>query len=130
MKKLIAALVILALIVSASVVEIVYLERTYDGVLARLHTVEEKIDADFEHVDSADTVAAMEEVLRYWESRRMISMSMLNHTQTKNIDDRLVMALAHCKVNANNDAAVTVQSAIRQFEDFKADAYPNYTNMF
>ncbi len=130
MKKLIAALVILALIVSASVVEIVYLERTYDGVLARLHTVEEKIDADFEHVDSADTVAAMEEVLRYWESRRMISMSMLNHTQTKNIDDRLVMALAYCKVNANNDAAVTVQSAIRQFEDFKADAYPNYTNMF
>ena len=129
MKKLIAALVILALIVSASVVEIVYLERTYDGVLARLHTVEEKIDADFEHVDSADTVAAMEEVLRYWESRRMISMSMLNHTQTKNIDDRLVMALAYCKVNANNDAAVTVQSAIRQFEDFKADAYPNYTNM-
>ena len=130
MKKLIAALVILALIVSASVVEIVYLERTYDGVLARLHTVEEKIDADFEHVDSADTVAAMEEVLRYWESRRMISMSMLNHTQTKKIDDRLVMALAYCKVNANNDAAVTVQSAIRQFEDFKADAYPNYTNMF
>ena len=130
MKKLIAALVILALIVSASVVEIVYRERTYDGVLARLHTVEEKIDADFEHVDSADTVAAMEEVLRYWESRRMISMSMLNHTQTKNIDDRLVMALAYCKVNANNDAAVTVQSAIRQFEDFKADAYPNYTNMF
>ncbi|MCI8434698.1 MAG: DUF4363 family protein [Clostridia bacterium] len=130
MKKLIAALAILALIVSASVVEIVYLERTYDGVLARLHTVEEKIDADFEHVDSADTVAAMEEVLRYWESRRMISMSMLNHTQTKNIDDRLVMALAYCKVNANNDAAVTVQSAIRQFEDFKADAYPNYTNMF
>ena len=130
MKKLIAALVILALIVSASVVEIVYLERTYDGVLARLHTVEEKIDADFEHVDSADTVAAMEEVLRYWESRRMISMSMLNHTQTKNIEDRLVMALAYCKVNANNDAAVTVQSAIRQFEDFKADAYPNYTNMF
>ena len=130
MKKLIAALVILALIVSASVVEIVYLERTYDGVLARLHTVEEKIDADFEHVDSADTVAAMEEVLRYWESGRMISMSMLNHTQTKNIDDRLVMALAYCKVNANNDAAVTVQSAIRQFEDFKADAYPNYTNMF
>ena len=130
MKKLIAALAILALIVSASVVEIVYLERTYDGVLARLHTVEEKIDADFEHVDSADTVAAMEEVLRYWESRRMISMSMLNHTQTKIIDDRLVMALAYCKVNANNDAAVTVQSAIRQFEDFKADAYPNYTNMF
>ena len=130
MKKLIAALVILALIVSASVVEIVYLERTYDGVLARLHTVEEKIDADFEHVDSADTVAAMEEVLRYWESRRMISMSMLNQTQKKNIDDRLVMALAYCKVNANNDAAVTVQSAIRQFEDFKADAYPNYTNMF
>lgn len=130
MKKLIAALVILALIVSASVVEIVYLERTYDGVLARLHTVEEKIDADFEHVDSPDTVAAMEEVLRYWDSRRMISMSMLNHTQTKNIDDRLVMALAYCRVNANNDAAVTVQSAIRQFEDFKADAYPNYTNMF
>lgn len=130
MKKLIAALVILALIVSASVVEIVYLERTYDGVLARLHTVEEKIDADFEHVDSPDTVAAMEEVLRYWDSRRMISMSMLNHTQTKNIDDRLVMALSYCKVNANNDAAVTVQSAIRQFEDFKTDAYPNYTNMF
>lgn len=130
MKKLIIALGILVLIVTASILEIVYLENTYDGMLERLSVVDRKIDANFEHVDNPDTVMSMQEALRYWESRRVLTMSMLNHTQTKNIDDRLVMALTQCKVNANNDASVSVKSAMRLFEDFKDDALPNYTNMF
>lgn len=130
MKKLIVALAILALIITGSVLEIVYLENTYDGMLERLVKVERKIDADFEHVDNADTIAAMQEVLDYWEKRRTVGMSVMNHTQTKNIDDRLVMAMKQCEVNANNDAAVGIASIKRMIEDFKTDAYPNYTNMF
>lgn len=130
MKKLIAALIILALVITAATLEIVWLDRTYDGVLQRLEAVDRRIDADFEHVDNPDTVRAMEELIAYWENRRTLTMSLLNHTQTKNIDDRFVMTLTQLQVNANNDASVSVKSMLKMFADLKTDAVPNAGNMF
>lgn len=130
MKKLIIALIFLVGVVTASVLEIVYLERTYDGMIERLQAVEVALDVDLDHVDNERTLSAMQETLDYWQSRRNLSMSLVNHAQTKSIDDRLATAMRQCEVNAGNDASVSVRAAIGQFEDFKSDAYPNWTNLF
>lgn len=129
MKKLIAAIVILGLIVAGAIGEIVFLKTTFDNVIEKLEKVDDAILADIEHVNNPTAMQAVQEVTDYWEGKRKYVMGLMNHAQIKNIDDRFAMLRRQVEVNANMDAAITVQSTMRMFEDLYYETIPGFANL-
>lgn len=128
-KKLIAALVILGVIAGASIGEVLFLKNTFDTVIEKLEKVDDAVSDDIEHVNNPTAMQAMAEVTEYWDGKRMLAMGLINHTQVKNIDDRFAMIARQLEVNAAMDAAITVRTTIRLFEDLYYDAYPSFANL-
>ena len=129
MKKLIAAIVILGLIVAGAIGEIVFLKTTFDNVIEKLEKVDDAILADIEHVNNPTAMQAVQEVTDYWEGKRKYVMGLMNHAQIKNIDDRFAMLRRQVEVNANMDAAITAQSTMRMFEDLYYETIPGFANL-
>lgn len=129
MKKLIAAVVILGLIVAGSIGEIIFLKTTFDTVIEKLEKVDDAVLADIEHVNNPTAMQSLAEVTDYWEGKRKYVMGLMNHAQIKNIDDRFAMLRRQLEVNANMDAAITVQSTMRMFEDLYYETIPGFANL-
>ena len=129
MKKLIAAIVILGLIVAGAIGEIIFLKTTFDTVIEKLEKVDDAVLADIEHVNNPTAMQSLAEVTDYWEGKRKYVMGLMNHAQIKNIDDRFAMLRRQLEVNANMDAAITVQSTMRMFEDLYYETIPGFANL-
>ncbi len=129
MKKAVIILVVFAVMVSAMIVEIVYVNRFYNGIQKDLEVIAESIERNEEHVENDETVALCDAILEKWEKGKKIVLMLQNHNTVRNLDEKIVSLGAVVKSDNFNDAVIFVQSAINFIDDVLLDSMPYLSNL-
>ena len=129
MKKAVIILVVFAVMVSAMIVEIVYVNRFYNGIQKDLEVIAESIERNEEHVENDETVALCDAILEKWEKGKKIVLMLQNHNTARNLDEKIVSLGAVVKSDNFNDAVIFVQSAINFIDDVLLDSMPYLSNL-
>lgn len=129
MKKAVIILVVFAVMVSAMIVEIVYVNRFYNGIQKDLEVIAESIERNEEHVENDETVALCDAILEKWEKGKKIVLMLQNHNTVRNLDEKIISLGAVVKSDNFNDAVIFVQSAINFIDDVLLDSMPYLSNL-
>lgn len=129
MKKAVIILVVFAVMVSAMIVEIVYVNRFYNGIQKDLEVIAESIERNEEHVENDETVALCDAILEKWEKGKKIVLMLQNHNTVRNLDEKIISIGAVVKSDNFNDAVIFVQSAINFIDDVLLDSMPYLSNL-
>ena len=128
MKKLIVISVVFALMIAASIWEIVYTSDVYGYMLKELTAVEETMFL-YESTDNDETRAHMDNVMDKWEGSKEILFCLGNHTILRAVDEKLVSLKTMVNIDYLDDAKVIVGNAISLVEAISNDAHPVLTNL-
>ena len=129
MKKAVIILVVFAVMVSAMIVEIVYVNRFYNGIQKDLEVIAESIERNEEHVENDETIALCDAILEKWEKGKKVVLMLQNHNTVRNLDEKIVSLGAVVKSDNFNDAVIFVQSAINFIDDVLLDSMPYLSNL-
>lgn len=129
MKKVIVILSVFAVMLVAMILEIVYVNRFYNGMQSDLEAIAVSIEANEENVDNASTVAMCEAVVKKWDKGKKLLLTLQNHNTVRNLDDKIVSLAAVVKSDNYNDAVIFVRSAINYIDDILLDSIPFLSNI-
>lgn len=76
-----------------------------------------------------DAEKKIDELLDYWESRRILLQALINHTVVKSVEERLFSLKQQSRTEQWEDLTVTSEALVTYFRGLKDDTHPTLPNL-
>ena len=129
MNKVVVILVVFALMLSAMIGEIVYVNDFYGDLQSDLETIALSIDANEENVDNTRTSELCDKLVKKWEKGKKLLLTLQNHNTVRNLDDKIISLKAVVDSDNYNDAVIFARSAVNYIDDVLLDSMPFISNL-
>lgn len=130
MKKLIVVLILFIIMISLGIGEIFYTTKFFDKIYDELTEVRISMDAHPDSFDNEDTISKAESLLKTWEDNKNFILMLGNHNIMRSVNEKIVGLSEMVRVNATEDAEVSMSILLSLVSELKKDNYPTLTNIF
>lgn len=129
MKKVIIAFTILFILLTFSVIEIIYTNKVYDELAVVQTKISDEIDKDEKNIDTPQAKALSKQCYEYWLKHRAKLMSLCSHMVMLELDKSIVKQQTLININQYPDCKVETMTIRNMLTELKKTSLPLLYNL-
>ena len=129
MKKGLAVIIIAAIMLTACILEIIYVHNTFTKMDVMVESLLVEIDKDEENVKRAQTLDKANEIKNYWDKRKRLTEIMLNHILLIEYDARITRVKSNIETNERELSVIDGDQLQKMTKQLKELHTPHFHNI-
>ena len=130
MKKGLTVIIIAAVMLTACILELIYVRNTFSKMDVMVESLLVEIDKDGENVKRAETLDKAAEIKSFWDKRKRLTEIMLNHILLIEYDARIARVKSNIETNERELSVIDGDQLQKMTKQLKELHTPYIHNIF
>jgi len=130
MKKGIFVLIIAAVMITACVLELLYVNKTFAHMETQMEILIAEIETDEVDVLRAQSIGKAKEIKSYWDKKKRLTEVMLNHILLIEYDAKISRMVSDIEVNDRDLSKIDADQVLKMTRQLKELHTPHIHNIF
>lgn len=120
-KKLIAILIFIGIIIATGIFESNYIIKSFDGLSAKLLSIEESLSQNEDSIDSQENITTLKQTHKDWQDRTKVLKFFVWHTGIKDVEVGLSRITSYTEQNNYEEAYTELNNLIDYCNHYSED---------
>jgi len=129
-KRFIFMVILAIVLVSASILECVFIKNTFDFLEDEVQKIETLLAQNPEHINTTENIKAITDFHEKWHGKMTILKTLVWHTGIKEVEIELYRAQSYIEENNYTEAKVELQNLLSLAEHYENDFKFSLENIF
>ncbi|HEY8419390.1 MAG TPA: DUF4363 family protein [Clostridia bacterium] len=129
MKRAIAAIIVLAILIAVSVLEIVYVDNRLNSLKDKTLVLYQNMEQDKLNIDTTKNIETILDIEREWEKDKKIFNFLFSHNQINELTYKIVSLKTYINQNDYNMANTAAATILKNCDMLLSYFYPKLENI-